>query len=213
VEEGQLPPLVKTPKDVLAPTWVEWNAHFRTDACEVQIRGEELVTVEEGEGASRRVRVAKLQLHPPGVGPLFLWEDHARAGHEAYTTIDTSAGNRESEGGCGTPREGVCGVLRSQRHRRQSTHAQQELHCMGVAGRGSRQNPCEVERPHDVAVCNGRADDGNDVPANDCGARRGCGPCPNVGGSGIRAQQQRQGLQPFRAREDSGIVQAVAGEL
>ncbi len=75
VEEGQLPPLVKlpdtmslrqalAPKEVLAPTWAEWNSHFGLDAREVRIRGEELMTVEGGEDAGRRVKVAKLQYIP-----------------------------------------------------------------------------------------------------------------------------------------------------
>ena len=64
VEEGQLPPLVKmpdtmllrqalAPKEVSAPTWAEWNAHFGIDTREVRIRGNKLMTAEGGECAGR----------------------------------------------------------------------------------------------------------------------------------------------------------------
>ena len=56
VEDGQLPPLVRmpdtmpllqalAPKEILAPTWAKWNAHFGVDPRETRIRGEELMVV------------------------------------------------------------------------------------------------------------------------------------------------------------------------
>ncbi|KAI2489189.1 hypothetical protein MHU86_25410 [Fragilaria crotonensis] len=82
VEGGQLPPLVKlpdalslrqalAPKEVLAPTWSEWNTHFGIDPRDVRIRGEELMVVEGGDDNGRRVLVPKLQYIPRAWAPYF----------------------------------------------------------------------------------------------------------------------------------------------
>ncbi len=200
VEEGQLPPLVKMPdtmllpqalalKEVLVPTWAKWNAHFGIDAREVRIRGKELMKVEGGKGAGRRVKVAKLQYTPH----LFLWRDHARASHEVYTTIDTSAGDRESEGGRGTPKEVVCGVLRAQRHRRQSAPAQQNcIAWVSPAGALDRTLVRWSARKMSPYVSVASPTMAIMFPPMMAG-HGGCCRCP--------------------AREDKGIVRAVAGEI
>lgn len=83
VEGGQLPPLVKlpdamslrqalAPKEILAPTWAEWNTHFGVNPREVRIRGEELMVVEGGDDNGRRVLVPKLQYIPRAWAPYFL---------------------------------------------------------------------------------------------------------------------------------------------
>jgi hypothetical protein len=82
-EEGQLPPLMKlpdalslrqalAPRDVVAPTWAEWNAHYGVGLERYPIRGEELMSVDGAEGAGRTVSVARLQYIPRAWAPYFL---------------------------------------------------------------------------------------------------------------------------------------------
>ncbi len=73
---------------------------------------------------------------------------------------------------------------------------------------GALKEPFEVECPQDVAVRNGRADDGNDVPANDDGARRGAVPVPMLAAPVYEPSNKDKVYSPFeheRIRASCGL--------
>jgi hypothetical protein len=83
VEEGQLPPLMKlpdalllrqalAPRDVVAPTWAEWNAHDGVGPDRIPIMGEDLMSADGNDGSGRTVFVARLQYIPRAWASYFL---------------------------------------------------------------------------------------------------------------------------------------------
>ena len=170
------------PKEVLSPTWAEWNTHYGVDAREVRIRGEELMTVEGREDAGRRVKVPKLQYLPRAWAPYFFGgvtpDQDMRLVRQLTRNLETV-----SQKEVAAVRRVVC----PQRNRWKSACAQQELHRMGVACGGFGSGTHQVEGSQIGAIHDNRgsADDGSDVPAYDGGARRGCSAYPGAGGSGV----------------------------
>jgi hypothetical protein len=134
VEGGQLPPLVKlpdalslrqalAPKELLVPTWTEWNAHFGVNPREVRIRGEELMTIEGRDAETgRRVWVPKLQYIPRAWAPYFFGgttpEYAMRLIRQLILDLDTvqqqeTAGSLERWCAASCVRSGIVGNLRS----------------------------------------------------------------------------------------------------
>ncbi|KAI2497675.1 hypothetical protein MHU86_16804 [Fragilaria crotonensis] len=148
VEEGQLPPLVKLPDTMSLRQALAPKRGASTDVGGVELpfrsrrsRGSDprrRANDGRGWGGCRQEgESSQATIHPAGMGPLFLRRYHTGASHEAYTTTDQVIGDRAAKGERGVTGAMVCCVVCTQRYRGKPAFTQQELHLVGVSGRGT----------------------------------------------------------------------------